>query len=104
MPLIRFLFFIIIATLAAYFAVLNRENVYVIWSPVHDAIDIPVFLIALIAIFSGFIIGALYSWLGNSNLRKNYRSQKKQIKTLEKEIEKHVRNNQEIRSEIEENN
>lgn len=79
---IGFSFIIIVCA----FAVMNRQDVGVSWSPLHDPYDIPLYAVMLGALASGFIAGAILVWVNGVGVRVERRRQKKKIKTLEKEL------------------
>jgi len=78
---------IIVAAAAVLFALANRESVGIVWSPVHDPVNIPVFFPALLALMAGFVIGAALVWLNGSVIRKERRAQRKVIKNLEEKLQ-----------------
>ncbi|MCC6597842.1 MAG: DUF1049 domain-containing protein [Alphaproteobacteria bacterium] len=86
MGLIRTIFGFVLAIALTVFAILNQQSVSVILSPVHDAVEMPLYLIALYMLGTGFFIGALTVWLNSGSLRRLKRRQRKTIKTLEKEL------------------
>lgn len=69
-------------------ASLNLQNVDVFWNPIdtEHVLSVPLFAIILGSTLFGFIVGALMVWLNMSPLRKQKRSQKKEIKVLKKEV------------------
>lgn len=69
------------------FAVANRAPVAVQWSPVHDPVELPAFLLALMGLAAGFILGSLLVWLNAAASRKEARQMKKTVKKLEKVLE-----------------
>lgn len=68
-------------------AVMNRERVPFLWSPVHDPVILPLYLIMLGAVGFGFLFGGMVVWLNMGPLRQKKRDQKQEIKTLETKIE-----------------
>jgi len=88
MSLIKSLFTFILTLLIAGFCILNAQSVEIEWSPVHDAITLPLYAIILGSLILGFFIGTTALWMNSGTLRKTKRQQKKQIKTLEKELAK----------------
>lgn len=87
MSLIRTIFGFILAVLLTVFAILNRQKVEIVFSPVHESYEAPLYLIALCMLGLGFLIGALTVWLNGGSLRRLKRRQRKTIKALEREIE-----------------
>lgn len=88
MAILRFLIGLIITITIALFAVLNRGEASFTWSPVHDSITLPIYIIILGSMAAGFIFGGAIVWLNAGKLRKEKRKQKKNIKMLEKEVER----------------
>ncbi len=88
--LLRGLLALVVTVIITVFAALNRFDVSIAWNPldVEQTHDVPLYLVALGATLFGFIAGALMVWLNMSPLRKQKRQQKKEIKTLEKEMTK----------------
>ena len=75
-----------IAIVTVGFAVLNRQDVSVIWSPLHEALSLPLFAICLGIGAFGFLFGALTMWFNGGHIRREKRRQRKEIKSLEKEL------------------
>lgn len=75
------------ALLLVAFAVFNRQNVAFVYSPFHDPLELPLYLIALGLMGIGFIAGGAAVWLNMAGLRRARRQQRKTIKALEKELE-----------------
>ena len=83
---LRSAFSILLAAAVIAFALANREPVFVILSPVHSPVEIPLFLLALSGAVIGFVAGGLMIWLNGSTIRQERRAQKKVLKTLEKKL------------------
>lgn len=88
MSFIKSIFAFLLTILIAGFCIINAQSIEVSWSPIHDALSLPLYALILGALTFGFIIGAVSVWLNSSTLRKTKRQQKKQIKNLEKELAK----------------
>lgn len=76
-----------LAVFLAGFAVLNRHDVSVVISPAHEALDLPLYLIALGLMAIGFVIGGVFVWMNGASGRRVRRQQRKTIKGLEKELQ-----------------
>jgi uncharacterized integral membrane protein len=87
MGALRFILGLLIAILLTAFAVANRQVVVVHWSPFHEALNLPLYLVALGLMALSFLSGSVLVWLNTIPLRVNAMRQKKQIRTLEKEVE-----------------
>ena len=88
MAVIRFLFGFVLTVGIALFAVLNRDIIPVTWNPISDdsVLMLPVYVVILASMASGFIFGGCIVWLNMGGLRKVKRKQKRDIKRLEKEV------------------
>ena len=86
MEFLRWIIGFIFAIFLAGFAVLNIHSVSLVWSPVHEPLDLPLYMIALPLMALGFICGGFIVWLNNAPARRTKRKQSKQIKALEKEV------------------
>lgn len=86
MSLIKSLFAFILTISIAWFCIINAQSVEIKWSPVHDALTLPLYTAIIGGLIIGFVVGALSMWINDGNLRKTKRQQKKQIKNLEKEL------------------
>ena len=88
MALLRtFLGFLIAIALTA-FAVFNRQDISLIYSPIHDPLELPLYLLTLCFFAGGLLLGSLMTWFGGGKTRKKSRDQRREIKTLEKELDK----------------
>lgn len=86
--MIRWILGFAIAILFAGFAAMNRQNVTLYFTPVHDPIEWPLFAIVLGFSALGFLIGAMVVWMNDGKLRREKRLQKRQIKKLKAELDK----------------
>jgi uncharacterized integral membrane protein len=78
--------FILAAALVA-FAIFNRQLVTVIYSPINEPAQLPLYLVTLGLFAFGFIIGGTVVWLNTAPGQfKVRRQQRKKIKALEKEL------------------
>jgi hypothetical protein len=84
---------IFLAAGAILFALANRGDVAVVYSPVHESIIIPVFILGLGAMFAGFLIGAVIVWMNGSEIRKKYRIQSRAMKKMERGLKDAVDSN-----------
>lgn len=88
MSLIKSILAFILTIAIAAFCIINAQNVDVTWSPINNSISLPLYAIILGSLITGFFIGSFSVWLNSGTLRKTKRQQKKQIKSLEKELSK----------------
>ena len=88
MALLRSIIGITLAILIAGFAILNAQDIAINWSPFHDPYSIPLYTVILGCLILGFFMGGTSVWLNHGKVRKSRRQQKKEIKTLQKELAK----------------
>lgn len=88
MSFIKSILAFLLTILIAAFCILNAQTIDIAWSPIHETLTLPLYAIILGALLFGFLIGTATLWINSGSLRKTKRQQKKQIKTLEKELEK----------------
>ena len=86
MALIRWIIGAALAAIAALFAVSNLHTVQVYVTPVHPALEMPLYLISLGLMAAGFLIGCVVAWLNMDGLRSEKRQQRRKIKDLEKKL------------------
>lgn len=85
--IIRWILGVVLTVVFVIFAIANRQDVSVTWHPLWDAIDLPLYLVALIPLLMGFFIGSLIMWLGALPMRFNASRQKRKIEKLQKELD-----------------
>lgn len=86
MGFIRAIFGFIIAIGLMVFAVANRQSIPLNYSPLHEPLELPLYMLTLGFMATGFILGAILMWMNAAPTRRIKRQQRKTIKTLEKEI------------------
>ena len=79
------------ATLAAAlllipFALSNREPVTLRLSPLPFLVDLPLYLLVLLLLFAGFIIGAAAMWIAGRRVRRELRRRRRRVEALEREL------------------
>lgn len=87
MNVIRWILGLFVAVILCVFAAANRDPVSLVWSPLHPPAELPLYLITLILMSTGFILGSVITWLNTGKLRQTKRKQKKHIRDLEKQLE-----------------
>jgi uncharacterized integral membrane protein len=85
--LVRFFLSILVTLTVILFSIANRENISVVFSPVHPPFEMPLFLLALGGGLLGFIVGGALVWLNASEQRKEKKKNYKKLKSLEKKLE-----------------
>jgi len=72
--------------LAVIFAVSNRNGVSVTFWPLPVRLDAPLYLVVLLALLAGFLIGELVGWINGSRARRLARERARRIAELEAQI------------------
>ena len=93
MKLWRYIFGIFLLTLFTLFALANDDMVMVSLPRILGTVSVksiylPIYLLTLLAIFFGVIIGVLIEYLRNSKLRKAFNENNKKLLKIEKELQK----------------
>lgn len=83
-----------LSAILAAFAVLNQDQISLIYSPVHDAILLPASFVILGAMGFGFFLGALVVWFSAGKDRRLKRQAQRQARNLHKELDKMENQNQ----------
>lgn len=68
------------------FAVNNRDTVTLNFWPLAVTLQAPVYLIVLLALLAGFLIGELAAWINGRRWRREARHRARRIEELEREI------------------
>jgi putative membrane protein len=76
---------LLIAIVAASFAVSNRAVIDLGLWPLPNRIDCPVYLLVLVALALGFVIGGCTAWLNGGRVRRERRRLARRIADLEDE-------------------
>lgn len=88
MGIVRLVLGLVFTAFVTAFAVMNRFEIDLVWSPVHDSVAFPFYAVFLVALLVGFLFGGVLVWINAGSVRKDRRLQRREIKLLEKEIEK----------------
>lgn len=86
MALLRNLIGFLIATSLIAFAVTNRQSTTLVYSPLHEPLELPLYMVTLLFMGCGFFLGAVIVWMNMGKTRKTKREQRKTIKELEDEL------------------
>ncbi|MBN8520388.1 MAG: LapA family protein [Alphaproteobacteria bacterium] len=84
---LRLLLLLSVVTGALLFAGAHRTPVDFIFSPFHDPVILPLYILGLGLLAGGFIMGMLAAWLGMHSVRRALRQSQKALKSLQKEHE-----------------
>lgn len=68
------------------FAITNRAPVSLGLWPLPFALGTPVYLLVLLTLLAGFIIGAAGAWLAGHRVRRDLRRQYRRVAALEREL------------------
>lgn len=86
MSFIRWIIALPLIVGAVLFALAHPDPVTITWNPFEEAIELPLYFVALAFLGIGFLLGVFVAWLGMGKVRKERRQQRKTIKKLEKDI------------------
>ena len=86
MKLVHWLVTAPIALVLVVFAVSNRAEVTVTLWPLPFELQTWLFLVVLVALFVGFLIGGFVVWIGSLRRRREARQQARRIEMLEREM------------------
>ena len=85
MRLVYWLMTVAVALAAALFAVNNGERVQLIFP--FRSLEAPLFLVALLPLVLGLVMGALFAWVGGRHWRHAARQRERRIELLERELD-----------------
>lgn len=86
MRLLTWLIGVAVAVVTVLFAISNRSPVSISVWPFPVAVDVGLYIVVLAAVFSGFLVGALVTWVAAGKHRRRVRKQRTEIRTLEGEL------------------
>ncbi len=90
MSLLKSIFALLLTLAIAWLCIINSQAVDIVWSPVHDPLSLPLYIAIIGGLLVGFLTGACLTWINGGATRKAKRAQKKQIKDLQKNLEKEI--------------
>lgn len=73
--------------IAVVFAVVNRQSTQVNLWPFDFELQAPLFLVVLLSIFVGFILGGIASWMAANRKRRRARGDRTRLRNLEQEVQ-----------------
>ena len=77
---------LVAALLLIPFALSNREPVTLRLWPLPFLIDLPLYLLVLLLLFVGFIIGAAAMWIAGRRVRRELRRRRRRVEAPEREL------------------
>ncbi len=81
------LFVIPLFAIVIVFAVTNHDSIKLsVWPVLTERVPFPVYGIALIGLFIGFLLGGLVSWIQNGRSRRRLRELQRQLEADQREI------------------
>jgi len=78
----------LIALLVVVFAVSNRAMVTLAFFPLPAGLDVPLYLLVIVAVALGFLLGALAAWLRAGRHRRDARLLRQRIERLQRDVNK----------------
>lgn len=87
MKLVHWLVTLPLAILLIIFAVSNRDAVVVTFWPLPMMLEAPLYLVVLLALFFGFLVGELVAWINGRRHRREARRRARRIEALERELD-----------------
>ena len=72
---------------AVVFAVVNRQTAQVNLWPFDIQLEAPLFLIVLLSIFVGFILGGIASWMAATRKRRRAKGDRARLRNLGQEVQ-----------------
>lgn len=84
--LLKFLIGLPLTLILLGFVVLNRQDVMLHISPLHDPVTLPIMWVGLLCVCFGFVAGAVLVWAEGGATRRQNRQLTKQVKQLQKQL------------------
>ena len=86
MRLVHWLVTLPAAAILVVFAVSNREHVTVAFWPLPAQLEAPLYLVVLLALLAGFLVGEFVAWINAGRARRLARERARRIEALEREL------------------
>jgi lipopolysaccharide assembly protein A len=77
---------VVSSSLLIAFAVSNRGTVSLGLWPLPFLIDLPLYLLVLLLVLAGFVVGAATVWIAGRRVRRELRHRRRRVKALEGEL------------------
>jgi len=78
--------FLVLAIFLILFAVSNRDTVSVAFWPLPFLVDMPLYLLCVLSLVIGTLIGVATAWMAGHGKRRELRSRRRRIEALEREL------------------
>jgi uncharacterized integral membrane protein len=75
-----------VAVIVVLFAVSNRAAVTVTLWPLPVRLEAPLYLVVLLALLAGFLVGELIAWINGRRARRAARAGAQRVEALEREL------------------
>jgi uncharacterized integral membrane protein len=76
-----------LTVLVVVFAISNRQTVLVELWPLPDALEMPVYLMGLVAVFVGFLLGGTVAWFAAGTARRRARLAERDANDLRRDLQ-----------------
>lgn len=86
MKAFRWVAILVAAGLLIPFALSNREPVLLGLWPLPFLVDLPLYLLVLMVLLAGFVIGAAATWIAGRRIRRELRRRRRRVEVLEREL------------------
>ena len=78
--------FLVLAIFLILFAVSNRDTVSVAFWPLPFLVDMPLYLLCVLSLVIGTLIGVATAWMAGHGKRRELRARRRRIEALEREL------------------
>jgi uncharacterized integral membrane protein len=68
------------------FALSNRKPVALGFWPVPFLVDLPLYLLVLVMLLAGFVIGVVTTWISGRHMRRELRRRRRRVEVLERDL------------------
>jgi lipopolysaccharide assembly protein A len=88
---VRFIYWSITALIAlvvVVFAVSNRATVALTFFPLPAELQAPLYLVVIVAVILGFLVGALTAWIGGGKRRAEARQLRRRLERVQRDVSK----------------
>ncbi|HVA15086.1 MAG TPA: lipopolysaccharide assembly protein LapA domain-containing protein [Stellaceae bacterium] len=86
MRYLRWVLLGLVALILIVFAVANRNLITLTFWPLPIALGAPLYLVVLLTLLAGFLLGELVAWLNGRRWRREARRNARRIEELEREL------------------
>lgn len=83
---LSWIFTLPVTVIVVLFAIANRSPATLSFWPLPWAVDLPIYLIILGALFAGFLLGAAVAWLSGGRRRRRARQLAERVRAQDRQI------------------